>query len=541
MKTKLILLFLVIASFAKAQISIQESFEGGVTPTNWTNNGFAYFNNSGFATTGNYSTFASIAIGSDRTLTTNSQISTGLAINISVQARKNAGPAGALGLYYLLAGSSTLNPIQIEYFGTQFIAYHLISGTIPAGTIPSGTSVKFVIRALGSAGTSGEAYFDDFLAAEVSPATVPTISAIATTPFQNSVNFNYALNANNGATTSIIRYGTSSGGLVSQITGFSATGNTVTSNVITLSGLLSNTQYFFRIDATNSAGTTTSTEQSFTTTSSTPQVSTQYNFNNTYKNTLGSNAFNVGTFVSDRNSTPSSAISTAGSSATISDNLLPKGASSRTVSLWYKTATNVGYPSIFAYGSNVNSETFGLYLGANGNPIFQGYANDTPFSGTFSAGVWQHVVITFNGSLVKMYMNGSLIGSQSYTLNTTTIFNDFRFGNGTSTVTYDDLKIFNYVLTDADALSLYTNNTLSSADFNQNNLQVSLYPNPATDMLNIEMANEINSIEIYNIQGQKVRTANQKQINISDLAAGLYMVRIQDNDNGIATKKFVKK
>jgi hypothetical protein len=539
MKTKLILLFLFIASFAKAQISIQESFEGGVTPTNWTNNGFAYFNNSGFATTGNYSTYASIAIGSDRTLTTNSQISTGLAINISVQARKSAGPAGALGLYYLLAGSSTLNPIQIEYFGTQFIAYHLISGTISAGTIPSGTSVKFVIRALGTAGTSGEAYFDDFLAAEVSPATVPTISAIATTPFQNSVNFNYALNANNGATTSIIRYGTSSGGLVSQITGFSATGNTVTSNVITLSGLLSNTQYFFRIDATNSAGTTTSTEQSFTTTSSTPQVSTQYNFNNTYKNTLGSNAFNVGTFVSDRNSTPSSAISTAGSSATISDNLLPKGASSRTVSLWYKTATNVGFPSIFAYGSNVNSETFGLYLGANGNPIFQGYANDTPFSGTFSAGVWQHVVITYNGSLVKMYMNGSLIGSQSYTLNTTTIFNDFRFGNGTSTVTYDDLKIFNYVLTDADALSLYTNNTLSSADFNQNNLQVSLYPNPATDMLNIEMTNEINSIEIYNIQGQKVRTANQKQINISDLAAGIYMVRIQDTENNTATKKIV--
>jgi hypothetical protein len=166
MKTKLLLLFLVSASFAKAQISIQESFEGGATPTNWTNNGFGYFNNSGFATTGNYSTFASITIGSDRTLTTNSQISTGLAINVSVQARKNAGPAGALGLYYLLAGSSTLNPIQIEYFGTQFIAYHLISGTIPAGTIPSGTSVKFVIRALGSAGTSGEAYFDDFSAVQ---------------------------------------------------------------------------------------------------------------------------------------------------------------------------------------------------------------------------------------------------------------------------------------------------------------------------------------------------------------------------------------
>jgi hypothetical protein len=38
-----------------------------------------------------------------------------------------------------------------------------------------------------------------------------------------------------------------------------------------------------------------------------------------------------------------------------------------------------------------------------------------------------------------------------------------------------------------------------------------------------------------------VLSSNQKQINISDLAAGMYMVRIQDADNNIATKKIVIK
>ena len=82
---------------------------------------------------------------------------------------------------------------------------------------------------------------------------------------------------------------------------------------------------------------------------------------------------------------------------------------------------------------------------------------------------------------------------------------------------------------------------LAVADFNQSNLEVSLYPNPVRDILNIEIENDIQSIEIYNIQGQKVLSSNQNQINVSDLASGMYLVRIQDIDNNIATKKIVIK
>lgn len=82
--------------------------------------------------------------------------------------------------------------------------------------------------------------------------------------------------------------------------------------------------------------------------------------------------------------------------------------------------------------------------------------------------------------------------------------------------------------------------TLSSQDFNQNNLKVALYPNPVRDMLNIELENEIKSVEIYNLQGQKIKTALSKQVNVSDLSAGIYMVRIEDTNNAVETKRIVK-
>jgi alpha-tubulin suppressor-like RCC1 family protein len=68
-----------------------------------------------------------------------------------------------------------------------------------------------------------------------------------------------------------------------------------------------------------------------------------------------------------------------------------------------------------------------------------------------------------------------------------------------------------------------------------------VFPNPVRDVLNIETDLDIQSVEIYNIQGQKVLSSNQKQINVSDLAAGMYMVQIQDVENNIATKKVVIK
>ena len=299
----------------------------------------------------------------------------------------------------------------------------------------------------------------------------------------------------------------------------------------------------FRLQANWSSGTTTVYIDDFSAVQTPmPLYSTEYTFDTTYNNTVGTNPFTSSntSFAADRNGQTLKAMNVnANSTAAIPVNLLPVSNYSRTVSVWYKTNTNGSYPGIFSYGAAANSQTFGVYLNPSGGPIFQGYANDYDFGGTYNANTWQHLVVSYNGTAVKMYMNGALLGTRNYSLNTGV--SDFKLGNNTTTIAFDDLKIYNYVLSDAEITNLYTNNTLSTSDFNQNKSEVKFYPNPAHDVLTIETALEIQSIEIFTVQGQKVLSTNQKQINVSDLAAGMYMVKIQDAENNSISKKIIIK
>lgn len=68
-----------------------------------------------------------------------------------------------------------------------------------------------------------------------------------------------------------------------------------------------------------------------------------------------------------------------------------------------------------------------------------------------------------------------------------------------------------------------------------------IYPNPAINRLNISSENEtIKHIEIFNIYGEKVMSVAKTTIEISDLARGVYFIRIENADNKIAIKQFIK-
>ncbi len=275
--------------------------------------------------------------------------------------------------------------------------------------------------------------------------------------------------------------------------------------------------------------------------------STEYTFNNTYANTLGSNPFSSSTytsFVADRNGNAQSALqvfgysTSTGSSASIPFDLLPYANFSRTISFWYKTNSNYNSPGVFSYGAGANSQTFGMYLNATGGPVFQAWGNDTDFGGTYAINTWQHVVISYDGSVVKMYKNGAYVSSATKNLNT--VLSAFKLGNNATTVAYDDLKIYNYVISDADVASLYANNTLSTSEFNQNNLEAALYPNPVKNVLNITTSQTVKSVEIYNLQGQKVMVSDQSKIDLSVLNPGVYLVRIEDENSAVTTKRIIK-
>ena len=88
------------------------------------------------------------------------------------------------------------------------------------------------------------------------------------------------------------------------------------------------------------------------------------------------------------------------------------------------------------------------------------------------------------------------------------------------------------VVVGIDPLSLTENNI-------ENNFKIS--PNPTTDAFTIEMEKEVKSVEIYSLQGHKVMTASSKEINVSNLSKGIYLIRIEDSNNAIATQKLIIK
>lgn len=69
---------------------------------------------------------------------------------------------------------------------------------------------------------------------------------------------------------------------------------------------------------------------------------------------------------------------------------------------------------------------------------------------------------------------------------------------------------------------------------------VSLYPNPATDVIRIDPKETITNVQIYNALGQKVKSAKVNEINVSDLSPGNYFMTIQ-SDSGIFSQKFTKR
>lgn len=81
---------------------------------------------------------------------------------------------------------------------------------------------------------------------------------------------------------------------------------------------------------------------------------------------------------------------------------------------------------------------------------------------------------------------------------------------------------------------------LSNSEFEK--LDVSLSPNPVSDILNIKLTKEteLNNVIIYSISGQQVyKWNNNSRINVSNLDAGIYVVELY-TERGTVIKRIVK-
>lgn len=82
---------------------------------------------------------------------------------------------------------------------------------------------------------------------------------------------------------------------------------------------------------------------------------------------------------------------------------------------------------------------------------------------------------------------------------------------------------------------------LSSDNFQSSDIKISLYPNPTSEYLNISTLQDINSYEIYDINGRTILSnkTSDKTINVSNLTNGMYIINIK-TDSGTSSNKFIK-
>lgn len=68
--------------------------------------------------------------------------------------------------------------------------------------------------------------------------------------------------------------------------------------------------------------------------------------------------------------------------------------------------------------------------------------------------------------------------------------------------------------------------------------KLNVYPNPANDNITVN-GTDFSSVEISNLNGESVLTSTATNINISNLASGIYVVKIADNNGNVTTQKLV--
>ena len=136
----------------------------------------------------------------------------------------------------------------------------------------------------------------------------------------------------------------------------------------------------------------------------------------------------------------------------------------------------------------------------------------------FSASVWSLVGNVIDSPFLPNEQFGYAV-SMSNDGNTVAVGAPFNTGKGF-------VRVYDYTA------------ALSSNDFTLNN-SFKMYPNPSNSYFQLDGNFEIEKVEIYSLQGQLIKTfKNQNQYDVSDLAKGIYMIKIKAEE-GLASKTLI--
>ena len=105
--------------------------------------------------------------------------------------------------------------------------------------------------------------------------------------------------------------------------------------------------------------------------------------------------------------------------------------------------------------------------------------------------------------------------------------------NNTVSYTFNDPVSFKAVTaSSADA-------TLTIEDIFPLDSRISVYPNPTANRIYIQGENVLQA-ELFDLRGRKVKATNQKQIDLSDIGSGSFILKVTTDNNNTKSFKIIK-
>ncbi len=136
-----------------------------------------------------------------------------------------------------------------------------------------------------------------------------------------------------------------------------------------------------------------------------------------------------------------------------------------------------------------------------------------------------------------------IFGQESYQSDYSTFDTTYRYSFYTNdpTIKYPLLEVkYDHnadTILETKWVTFLPNNTPSISD---NSSEISIYPNPSSDYINIDTKENLVEVKIYNTAGRVVKTSQNRNINISDLPSSLYFVKINTMKGTYREKLLVK-
>ena len=144
---------------------------------------------------------------------------------------------------------------------------------------------------------------------------------------------------------------------------------------------------------------------------------------------------------------------------------LPAGANQRTLNFWFYTTISVpAYDELIGYGENTGTQMFRIRANGANQISFEGIGADYDNIYAYPNNQWTMITLTYNGTGVTFYVDGSFVGGKALGLNTNHGDEYFTVGarssNGKAIDAYtqgkfDEVGIWNRTLTTSEISDLW--------------------------------------------------------------------------------------